>query len=300
MASLATQLDDLREVQTNLAWAWWTEMGVPGAVRTEIATTLHPEALVVFTAPLAEQDARLRGHAISWLLAHGGLLGARQVLAVANQLPAIPSVMGNFTATLKAAGGPSWAGYSVGTPIPGVYPPSDRRLPIERPSLAVLRLRAAFGLHARAEVLTVLAGEEARPMTHAELAPHIASTPRNVRLALDDLVLAGVVDTQNHSGTRRYRCVDAPALREWVGPIPRMPPWPAILPALTALSCALRSGTGDVERSVRALRLLERHREALALIDYAPLPTSEGRSFAEELTAWLLGASSSLLPAVQQ
>ena len=299
MGSLAAQLDDVRQVQTNVAWAWWTEMGAPGAVRAEVTTALHPEALVVFTAPLAEHDARLREHAISWLLAHGRLLGARQVLAVANRLPAIPSVMGNFAATLTAAGGPAWAGSGVGTPIPGVYTPSARRLPIERSSLAVLRLRAAFGLHARAEVLAVLACEGARPITHAELAPHIASTPRNVRLALDDLVLAGVVDTQTHLGTRRYRCVDPSALREWVGPIPTMPAWPAILPALTAVTCALRSGTGDVERSVRGLRMLERHREALALIDYAPLPTSEGRSFAEELTAWLLGASA-LLPTVTQ
>ncbi|CAN5209652.1 hypothetical protein BH23ACT9_BH23ACT9_37160 [soil metagenome] len=206
MASLPALVDELLQRHLDLAWGWWTEMGVPGARHTAVQTTLHPEALVVFTASLVRHDARLREGVIGWLLAHGHHLGSRQVLAVANRLPAVPAGMGAFSATLAQAGGPTWAGHGAGTPIPGSYTALDRPLRLDRPSMALLRLRAALGVHARSEILAVLGGGDAPTLTHGELSAYIASTPRNVRLALDDLGAAGVVTTAGRLGPARYRC----------------------------------------------------------------------------------------------
>lgn len=284
-------MDALLQRHLDLAWDWWTEMGVPGSRAVPVGTTLHPEALVVFTAPLVRFDARLREGVIGWLLGNGHLLGARQVLAVANRLPAVPAAMADFAATLRRAGGPAWTSHQVGTPIDGVYQPLGRRLDLERPARALLRLRAALGVHARSEVLAVLADERERALTHADLAMFIASTPRNVRLALDDLILAGVVTVSGRSGTQRYRCAHPEALREWIGPIPELPAWPTLLPALTALRQALITGDNDIERSVNVQRMLDHHADNLSRLELPPLPKARGRELAGAVAGWLLEVS---------
>ena len=280
MAALSALLDEVLQAHLDLAWSWWTELGVPGSRRLPVTTTLHPEALVVFTAPLIAFDARLREHAIGWVLAHGNLMGSRQVLAVANRLPAVPAAMADLTATLKKAGGPTWASCDVGTPLDGDYRPLDRRLDLGQPALALLRLRAALGVHARAEILAVLAGNDTGAMTHADLALYIASTPRNVRLALDELVSAGVVTIGARAPAQRYRCERPDALRQCIGPIPAMPPWPTLLPAVTALHRALLGATSDIERSVNAKRAADHHRETLDHLDLPRLPAAHGHDVA--------------------
>lgn len=288
MAALSPLVDDVLDQHLNLAWTWWCELGVPGASSRPSPVTLHPEALVVFSASLVVHDARLREGMISWLLANHHLLGSRQVLNVANRLPAVPAGMGDFSATLAIAGGPKWAGHTPGRGIPGNYGPLDRPLRLERPALALLRLRAALGVHARTEILALLASEQAPTMTHAEIALHVASTPRNVRLALDDLVLAQVVGAVSRSGATRYRCQRPDAFQSWVGPLPPMPPWVTLLPALAALRTALTDHTTDIERAVAARRMLDHHGDTLRWLDLPPPPRHIGQHTATSLAEWLL------------
>lgn len=288
MATLPALVDAVLEQHLNLAWAWWCELGVPGASSRPSPVTLHPEALVVFSASLVEHDARLREGTIGWLLANHHLLGSRQVLNVANRLPAVRAGMGDFSATLALAGGPKWAGHKPGNAISGTYEPLDRPLHLERPSLALLRLRAALGVHARSEILALLAAEPAPTMTHAEIALHVASTPRNVRLALDDLALAHVVAPVRRSGATRYRCHRPDAFQAWVGPFPAMPPWVTLLPALAALRRALTDHTTDIERAVAARRMLDHHGDDLRGLDLPPPPQNLGQHTAVGLAEWLL------------
>lgn len=249
----------------------------------------------MFTAPLIGFDARLRDQVIGWLLAHGHLLGARQVLSVANRLPAVPDVMADFSATLYRAGGPAWVGHEVGTVIDGEGRPLQRRLDMVSASMALLRLRAALGIHARSEVLAVLADDRERALTHADLALYIASTPRNVRLALDDLVLAGVVTTAG----RRYRCVDAAALRAWIGPIPAAPAWPTVVPVVTALRQALLSADEGIERAVRVRRVLDHHAGVLGRLDLPAPPAAAGRELVPAVRAWLLDLTDAIRVGVE-
>jgi hypothetical protein len=281
-------MDAMLQRHLDLAWDWWTEMGVAGSRGVPVETTLHPEALVVFTAPLVRFDARLREGVIGWLLAHGRLLGARQVLAVANRLPAAPAAMADFTATLRRAGGPAWVGHQEGHPIDGTYQPLSRGPDVGRPALALLRLRAVLGVDARSEVVAVLGDDTARALTHADLAMFIASTPRNVRLALEDLVLGGAVTVSGRSGSQRYRCAQPDALRAWIGSIPALPPWPTLLPALTAMRQALIAGGGDVERSVNVQRMLDHHANNLNRFALPPFPHARGRALAGAAESWLL------------
>jgi hypothetical protein len=121
-------------------------------------------------------------------------------------------------------------------------------------------------------------------LRHADLALFIASTPRNVRLALDDLSLAGVVTTAG----RRYRCVDAAALRAWIGPIPETPPWPTVVPVVTALRQAVLAAGDDIERAVGVRRALDHHAAVLGRLDLPAPPVAAGRELVPAVRQWLL------------
>lgn len=242
----------------------------------------------MFTGSLVIHDARLREAVIGWTLANEHLLSSRQLMNVANRLPAVPAGMGDFSATLALAGGPKWAGHLTGKAIEGTYGPLDRSLSLSHPSQALLRLRAALGVHTRTEILATLASETGQIMTHAEIALHVASTPRNVRLALDDLVLADVVTAVARSGPTAYKCRRPLAAQEWLGPIPFMPPWVTLLPALAAFRRALVDHDNPVEQAVFARRLLDHHSDSLRWLDLPPPPRQTGREAAPGLASWLL------------
>jgi hypothetical protein len=71
-------------------------------------------------------------------------------------------------------------------------------------------LRATFGVNARADVVANLAARPGSRPTVLELAQLIRFTKRNAAVALDDLVLSGVVERLGPSSVGHFRLRDRP------------------------------------------------------------------------------------------
>ncbi len=68
----------LKEFRNNLLddilsflWKEWSTLGVPGTSKKEEAWILDPEALLIFSLPVARYEPRLFDEIVSWLLANG-------------------------------------------------------------------------------------------------------------------------------------------------------------------------------------------------------------------------------------
>jgi hypothetical protein len=108
---------------------------------------------------------------------------------------------------------------------------------LSRPSLLQLRLRAAWGVSARAEIIRLLLADRRRFLSVSELAADAAFGRDNVADALEMMARAGIVRERGTGGWRQYQLAkrdELPPMRDhdpWealLGPMPRsFPDWAA-------------------------------------------------------------------------
>ena len=212
-----------------LAWGAWTEVGVSGWTSTHADWAIDPEPLILFTAWLGDADPRLRDEAVDWCVQNWRHISKARLKNLLREQPeGVAEAFGEFAATVGTHGGVSWPGAT----RPRPYVPTGRStLPhLDRPSLVWLRLRAMFGVGARAEILRCFLAQGARAISVAALAAATGYTKRNVAEECDTLQRAGVLSVRPH-GNRFYYCLARRAeLKAFVGEMPVvLADWAAIL-----------------------------------------------------------------------
>ncbi len=184
MSSFSELLDDLA---LQLAWSLWDELGVRGVIRGRHDDwSIDPEPLIAFTAREGERDPRLRDESTDWCIEHERYLSRARLKSTLRRAdPATQAAFGAYAATLSEHTGRSWPGATKARP----YEPTARSslAPLTRPALVRLRLRALFGVGARAEIVHAFVAQPHAQMTAAELARVTGYTKRNVTDELDRL-----------------------------------------------------------------------------------------------------------------
>ncbi len=191
----------LREALLNRVWAQWIALGVD-AVGKGDSSVVDPEALIAVTAELGNTDARLRDASTDWCVAYGRYVNGSRLRQVVRELRIPALAIGEYVATVAAAGGPGWP---MATHARSDYRPRGKarmESAMSRPRLRI-RLRAAFGVNARADVLAALLTEPRIALSVADLARRTRFTKPNVAFAVDALVLAGLVEARPVGNERR-------------------------------------------------------------------------------------------------
>jgi hypothetical protein len=153
------------------------------------------------------------------------------------------------------------------------------------------RLRAAFGVNARADILVALAMMAEHAMTIADLARATRFTKRNVAVAVSAMALAGVVEADRRGNEDRVRLAEGLPLRPWLAvPSRAAIDWTARLTvALRLLRAA--DATAGASLAVRAVELRAAIVELLGHLSEARLPrpdlTVTGSDAAGTFEAWI-------------
>lgn len=200
------------------AWSCWAELGLSTWDRSHQEWCHDPEALLVLTGCLGEMDRRLRGEVLDWCSSAMPLLSrtrARNILRTWPEQAAWPA----FATDLTAATGKKWEG-SAGA---GSFAPTGKSelLLVQRAGAMALRARAILGVGARSEILRILTtSSSARTWSKQELALEVGYARRNVHDAVEQLILAGVLQSQGSEARARIR-LSAPDLwRQLLEPLP--------------------------------------------------------------------------------
>lgn len=276
------------ETVADLLWSLWAEFGIAGVVARRHANEyIDPEALILFTAVEGDLDPRLRDESIDWVVQYGTHLSKTRLK--------------NLRAAWKVSTDPGFARYAatVNTHATLGWPTGGRPLPfrprsrgglrdLSGPSLIALRLRALFGVGARAELMRAFLGDPAFA-TAAALSANTNYGKRNVQNALEVLRFAGLVEVRRVGNADQFRLANERALLGLVGPAPRaFPRWNLLLPRVLHLRRLIRSGAGrsDLENAITAHRFVEAEADALrgAGLLVAPLPG--GQAAWPAFTAW--------------
>jgi hypothetical protein len=207
-------VDGLRDV----AWSQWTELGVAGAFRNHRDVLIDPEALVLFTAALGDLDPRLRDESLDWCIRFGDAISISRLKNLQKELGTEASfsryaaiVNGSTTLKWPTRGQPA---VTVSDPASAATTGKSQAPNLRRPALLRLRLRAIFGVGARADILTELlygSGKSA-----AEVAA-IGYSKRQVAKILDDLSRAEILSRTKAANTFRFELAKPRELEPLLG-----------------------------------------------------------------------------------
>lgn len=269
---------ELRENVLDALWSQWRELGVSGTIeRRHSDDFIDPEPLIAFTAVHSDLDPRLRDESIDWVLRYETYLSKARLKNVLTDQGLLEDArFREYAATLNAHGGSGWP-VARGTPLAFR---SRARSPLDdlaRPALISLRMRAVFGVGARAELLRVFLARPGQALTAADLSAETSYGKRNVLNELEPLRAAGLVKSFRAANADRFLLASVDRLVALIGPVPRrFSPWTRIFAALHVLLGVAREGANksSLQRAVDAVHLLEEHRTlfAAAGMYVAPLP----------------------------
>ena len=297
--------DEVRELVLGTLWSLWAELGLSGWERHHQDSAVDLEALIAATARLAPLDARLTEEALDWCVTNGRIVSAVRLKHLKGAADAATQrAMDAFAGVVNANSRFSWPGAAAA----GVFTPTGRSAApqLERPALIQLRLRALWGVSARAEVLRVMLADGDRFLGISEVSLAAAFGKDAVAEALDCLHRGGLLEEAGARNLRVFRLGRRDDLVALVGREPdwqRSWPWQRVLPIMVAILDASESAQmPPMARAAEVQRRLREWRPALAQFGIVTSTLGSGPSFLveyERLTLNLLRRWSGLAePAV--
>lgn len=180
------------------AWAHWTVLTAAAirADRRRAWTIVDPEALVLASLAVGHLERRLEDMVASWATDAGHLMSMHRMRTLASRFPpGVRERLGMFARPAIAGGDKRWkrmgAAFVIDEYTPRMKPIGELRL-IEAPALT-LRLRAGFGVNAKADLLSLLIGLGGAAADLKLIAAATAYTERAIRTATEEMSLAGFI-----------------------------------------------------------------------------------------------------------
>lgn len=278
----------LQSALLNRAWIQWIALGVD-AVGEQDDAVVDPEALIALTAELGDADARLRDLSTDWCVSYGRYVNASRLKQVVRELRTPQEAIGEYVATVAAAGGPAWP---MATQARADYAPRGKARVDSALSHARLRirLRAAFGVNARADVLAGLLAAPTGGLSVADLARLTRFTKPNVASAVDALLLAGLLTARAVGNERRVFLTQKGAILPGLRPPVAQPDWVSRFGvALDVLRFVERDGMSTAVRAIEARRVVESLIDRISS-ERTPKPNLDalGDEFATAFDRWLV------------
>ena len=205
-----------------LASGAWAELGLPGRTRSHSDWAIDLEPLILFTSWLGDRDVRLLDEATQWCILNVRLVSKTRLKnLVAVQPDEVALAFGVLAATVEAETGVLWPAATV----PRKFDASGTSMSpsLIRPGLVWLRMRAMFGIGARAEILRcMLCDRDA--LSVARLAAATGYTKRNVADECEVLHRAGVLAVRKRGNRFYYSLARRAELVAFVGELPGVLP----------------------------------------------------------------------------
>lgn len=269
------------------AWIQWAALGVDATVGRDDAV-VDPEALIALTAELGDADARLRDLSTDWCVTYGRYVNGSRLKQVARELGTPPHAIGEYVATVAAAGGPAWP--MATKPRPDYARRDKVRLDAADSKARLrIRLRAAFGVNARADILAALLATSPGGRSAADLARQTRFAKPSIASALDALLLAGLVLARPVANERRFTLPPMVPILPGLRPPVSQPDWVNRFGvALDVLRFLERADMPTTVRAIDARRLVDPLIDRMTA-EGMPIPNirATGDEFVDAFDRWV-------------
>lgn len=265
-----------RQAAIRAAWVQWGSLGAP-TVDASIATSIiDPEALVLVSLAMLDEERRLADMLAWWARVGSRLLSVQRMKVLAEAYPErVRERLGLFARSAMESKDARWRRYAAEEPLA-----ARTRIGKEAEALnlapaptMMLRLRAGFGVSAKADVLAFLLGIGERHETIQTIERATGYAGVTVRDATRDMALARLIkETGNHPVSYYARHQPWTALLGLGGDgasheaIPSWRFWTSVFAFLAHVDELARSETAasgsEYVQSSHARDLFETHRRA--------------------------------------
>jgi hypothetical protein len=271
-------------------WRQWSALGVAGQSQSMDRWMLDPEALLLATTSLG-RDPRLFDEVLDWLNTNGQFINLQRLQNLGQRFGDLTVLRAMAAHLARRSVHAKWKTLIREQPkvaetqalfpgVPMVGSPDElfarygwRRGPVKlrqlsqptdphRPTNFLIKLRALFGMQARAEVMAyLLAMESGYP---GEMAVRLAYFPRTLQTTLNDLARSGHLESRREGQEKRFwlRRDDWRFLLTWTSgtgesapEFPRWVDWASLFVALESVSRFL--GRPDLEQASPAVQAIE-------------------------------------------
>ncbi len=254
------------------------------------------EELVILTAVLADSDPRLRDEVLDWCASHHQFISVRRLQTLCKVFnPHIQECFSTFASTLNSIAQTKWPVFF--KPITPKFTPTgkSKHPKIESPALLNLRLRAMFGVGARADLLTFWLMQEKNEYSVSDLT-EIGYSKRNIAVVLDELVMAGIFNAIPVRNQRRYFFTKRDLFTDLLKPLPKnFVAWHLYLDLIFSLrACILKNENKSVStKAVEIRNLLIKQESKLQKLNLSPPPMQTDLSaYWVSFEEWVLKISS--------
>lgn len=254
------------------------------------------EELVILTAILADSDPRLRDEALDWCASHHQFISVRRLQTLCKAFnPHVQERFSTFASTLNSIVQTKWPIFFKAI-IPKVIPSGKSKPPkIESPALLNLRLRAMFGVGARADLLTFCLMQEKNEYSVSDLT-EIGYSKRNLAVVLDELVMAGIFNVTPVRNQRRYFFIKRDLFTDLLKPLPKnFVAWHLYLDLIFSLrTCILKNENKSTStKAVEIRNLLIKQASTLQKLHLSPPPMQPDlAAYWASVEEWILKISS--------
>jgi hypothetical protein len=231
VVTLAALADVLREAALEVVWRQWGAVGGAVSVKHRAESLVDPEALVLVSAALAPRELRLADVLSDWVLRNSDLLSVQRMRNLAGTYPAAVQARLAGIARIALVEGKDhrWKALVADAhhtqsdlPRRGNKPRASR-VRVSEAAALMLRLRLAFGVGIKADLLTLLLTAETQAWTSVSMMASATSyTVAAVRKAVGDLTESRLVDAR--AGTRTEYSAARPRWQALLG-ITTLPSW---------------------------------------------------------------------------
>jgi hypothetical protein len=197
--------ETLRAAVLTVLWRQWRAVGGQTAAKGTAQAIVDPEALVLLSLAISDNEPRLIDVLHDWTLLNADLLSVQRLKNLAPAYPRATAARLAWLASLVTVEVKDlrWRSLSADDPVNVAAARSDPetrtnkrraiRVRPEAPATLALRLRLGFGVGAKADVLTFLIGTSGDGATVREIAGATGYTVAAVRRAAEDMAAAGLL-----------------------------------------------------------------------------------------------------------